>query len=626
MSKLELPSSEIAARVHLTAQLDERGNLMVPAHYAKEGQTSCRADVETFDTPAAVATSAAVLLNLASKNDTRPVSPPAAMSEANDRGVCDVYIDTVSGVPYHARCVRVLVYLLKDMVEVAQASVTHSVTQPQLFMRAPDKVIYQNIHSSPSRPQFEDKFTLSLSDASFVVFIVEFIVDDDAKPVTLGHVCFPLSTHSRMRNHLTRLRLGDPRRSQERDTDDMRPVERITAAQTREVRRYTQSQLEASVNAQALRNMLFQFPTRRSQCVPMGFLAWRLHSKKRKAPFFTHPRELPLSAQEVTLHHERTMLHSSSPATRGIADQKHVDTSFVGSAEPLGLHMSYLVPFNPRRGLFMSVHSVRGLSAAEAALYMVGVAMPLKGGKSSMRFATLLDWESDVGALHYRDEVSVFKDMQYDVHTIALFALFKITPRAASVRPDDVRQSAVLSEFTVEVSAENQHVYSTIVGWTAMKLFLPTKNALRQGRYALPWINGPPSPSLCSALSHQKFDEVFVSAVMNKNIVFMHPPASLTVIVGDPTCVPQLMDDTPGRVPIQDLLVPGSMARTFPKTTSNGVTGVSLCDAARRMFGAEADSSLIDKVMQHTEKSYRINNLNLFKVTPNWHSGPFKVE
>ncbi|EPY23964.1 hypothetical protein AGDE_12602 [Angomonas deanei] len=88
------------------------------------------------------------------------------------------------------------------------------------------------------------------------VCVVEYIVERQEEPVCLGHCCIPINKTSYTGSFLTRLKLGDPRRSQERDPEDGRPVGRVVDEQQRLTKNYEQQQLELSVDSQFLRNVL----------------------------------------------------------------------------------------------------------------------------------------------------------------------------------------------------------------------------------------------------------------------------------------------------------------------------------------------------------------------------------
>ncbi|KAG5476446.1 hypothetical protein LSCM1_04152 [Leishmania martiniquensis] len=577
LSKVPHEDMPLVERSRLRALTDPQGNLAVPPDYKMKPSNPPCVNLNMFDVTADPPVNPCVLLGLSKPTDVPP-SAPKAPGHGEKGSAVDLFVDGVVGVPLDAVCSRVLVYVTDELDPQTGATV-NALRHPRVFMRKPNLVAYQSLTSSSIEPEFQVKMSVHAGDYTHAVVIVEYVNGRQGSPIVLGHCCLPINKRFLAGNFVARVKLGDPRRSQERALDEMRPPDRICDEQKRATEGYNQAQLEASVDSQALRNLMPAPPRKRAECVPLGYLIWRLESPDMNRPFFEMPQQVPLSQQEMQLFADRRSHADVTPSSKGLASEKAADGAFIGAGTTQTDSVSYVAPFSPQRGAFVKVEGIRGMGD-DAAMYVVVVYMAKAPKGRRMRYTMMPDWNSDVGAPMFKDPPFVFQDIHYDQLNTTTYMLLKLSAL-----------ENVASEPVVEC-----------VGWTMNKLFMDEVPALRQGRFTLPWMHGTLPLAVVQELLTQPAGAVFLSRMKTKVIAFLEPKATLTISQGDPACCVALVDETPGRAQPRQLLMPATIKKTFPSHTCEGMVGCTLRRANEMCFGSADPQELLKRFNTAVQK------------------------
>lgn len=580
----------LVQRRRLQPIMDPQGNLAVPPNY-KLGMNPPCINLERFDVESKV--NACVQVGLAEPGEKPELQQLAGHGPKGNE--VDVFMDGVVGLPLDAVCTRLIVFYT-DNVDPATGQPCNPLHAPRTFMRKPDHVAYQDLASSNIEPEFQVKLSLSVGDLTHVIVIVEYISPRQEAPIVFGHACLPVHKRFFAGNFLARLKLGDPRRSQERDVQDVRPPDRIAQEQKAALEKYDQAELEASVDAQALRNLLPAPPRKRAECVPMGYLIWRLDSSDMDKPFSELPSQLPLSQAELAIFAARQKHEDATPQSKGITTPKAADDAFVGNGIPLADNVSYIVPYAKERGAFVKVEGVRGMGDDQAMYIVVAHLRDAPEGKN--RFFTVMpDWMSDIGAPQFKDPPFIFAGMPYNPLSTLILVLLKVNQLAAAPAPAAAAAAAGGAPGAPPPPPPSSPPpVVQPIAWSLNKMFLDDANIIRQGRFALPWLRGTPPPSLLAALGKEKLEKIYLSHLKQKTIQFLEPAATVTIAQGDPTCVPQLVDETAGRPQLRQLLVPGPQKKDFPTCTNEGMVGCTLRRAHETCFGGGDPRALLQRV------------------------------
>ncbi|CAG9576466.1 conserved hypothetical protein [Leishmania major strain Friedlin] len=569
--KVPRKDMSLVERSRLRASTDPQGNLAVPPNYKLNPDNPPVVNLGKLYATADPPLNPCVLLGLSKPTD-RPPATLKTPGHGENGNTVDIFVDGVSGVPIDAVCSRVLVYIT-DELDLGTGALLNPLHHPRVFMRKPDLVAYQNLTSSSIEPAFEAKMSSNVGDQTHAVVIAEYINDLQESPIVLGHCCLPINKRFFAGNFVARLKVGDPRRSQERAVDEMRSPARIADEQQRATEKYDQSQLEASFNSQALRNLMPLPPSKLSECAPLGYLIWRLENPDMRSPFFEMPQQVPLSQQEVQLFEDRKNHAGVTPNSKGLTSEKAASNAFIGSGTTQTDSISCISPFSEQRGAFVKVEGIRGVGD-DAAMYVVVVYMA-KAPKGRRVYYTMMpDWASDVGAPMFKDPPFAFQGIQYDKTSTTTYMLLKLS--------------------RLEIAADPPLV--ECIGWTMNKLFIDSAPALRQGRYVLPWLNGPLPPSVVQELLTQHISTVFLSHIKAKTIAYLEPKATLTISQGDPACCVALVDNTPGRAQPRRLLVLTASKKTFPSSTCEGMVGCTLRRAHEECFGGGDARALLQRM------------------------------
>ncbi|CBZ27965.1 conserved hypothetical protein [Leishmania mexicana MHOM/GT/2001/U1103] len=561
----------LVERSRLRVLTDPQGNLAVPPNYKLNPSNPPCVNFDKLYATADPPVNPCVLLGLSKPTDTPPATLKVPGHGPNGNTV-DIFVDGVSGVPLGAVCSRVLVYIT-DELDLDTGAPRNPLHDPRVFMRKPDLIAYQNLTSSSIEPKFEAKMSSNAGDQTHAVVIVEYINGSQESPIVLGHCCLPINKRFFAGNFVARLKLGDPRRSQERAVDEMRSPVRISDEQKRATEKYNQLQLEASVDSQALRNLMPLPASKLSECAPLGYLIWRLESPDMQSPFFEMPQQVPLSQQEVQLFEGRKNHADVTPNSKGLTSEKAADEAFIGSGTTQTDSISCVAPFSEQRGAFVKVEGIRGVGD-DAAMYVVVVYMA-KAPKGRRVYYTMMpDWASDVGAPMFKDPPFAFQGIRYDQRNVTTYMLLKLSRLENAANPPLVE----------------------CVGWTMHKLFIDEAPALRQGRYVLPWLNGPLPPAVVQELLTQQVGTVFLTRMNTKAIAYLEPKATLTISQGDPACCVALVDNTPGRAQPRQLLVPTAIKNAFPSSTCEGMVGCTLRRAHEKCFGGGDARALLQRM------------------------------
>ncbi|XQJ27850.1 hypothetical protein NXY56_003854 [Leishmania guyanensis] len=569
--KVPLEDVSLVERSRLRALTDPQGNLAVPPGYKFNPNNPPCLNLDKLDVTAQPPVNACVLLGLSVPTDAPPATPKAP-GHGTKGNTVDVFVDGVAGIPLDAMCSRVLVYI-SDALDPTTGTPKNPLRHPRVFMRVPDLIAYQNLNSSSSEPKFKAKVTSDVSDQTHAVVIVEYIKDSKGPPIVFGHCCLPINKCFFTGNFVARLKIGDPRRSQERAVDDLRPPDRIADEQKRATEKYNQCNLEASVDSQALRNLLPAPPLKRAECAPLGYLIWRLESPNLNDPFFEMPQQVPLSQQEMQLFEGRKKHAAGTPNSKGVMSEKAAGEAFIGSGTTQTDSLGYITPFSEQRGAFVKVEGIRGVGD-DAAMYVVVVYMA-KAPKGHRVYYTMIpDWASDVGAPMFKDPPFIFQGIKYDTKNTTTYMLLKLSKLENAATPPVVE----------------------CIGWTMNRLFLDEVPALRQGRYALAWLTGPLPPDVVKELLTEKVGTVFPKRLQEKSISFLEPKATLTISQGDPACCVGLVDNTPGRAQPRRLLMPDSIKKKFPSAMCEGMVGCTLQRAHEKCFGGGDPRALLQRM------------------------------
>ncbi|AYU79744.1 hypothetical protein, conserved [Leishmania donovani] len=561
----------LVERSRLRVLMDPQGNLAVPPNYKLNPNNPPCVNLHKLHATADPPVNPCVLLGLSKPTD-RPPATLTMPGHGENGSTVDIFVDGVSGVPLDAVCSRVLVYIT-DELDLNTGGHLHPLHHPRVYMRKPNLVAYQNLTSSSIEPVFEAKMSSNVGDQTHAVVIVEYINGRQESPIVLGHCCLPISKRFFAGNFVARLKVGDPRRSQERAVDEMRSPSRISDEQKRATEKYNQSQLEASVDSQALRNLMPLPPSKLSECAPLGYLIWRLESPDMRSPFFEMPQQVPLSQQEVQLFEDRKNHADVTPNSKGLTSEKAADEAFIGSGTTQTDSISFIAPFSEQRGAFVKVEGIRGVGD-DAAMYVVVVYMAKAPKGRRVYYTTMPDWASDVGAPMFKDPPFAFQGIQYDKTNTTTYMLLKLSRLENAANPPLVE----------------------CIGWTMNKLFIDSAPALRQGRYVLPWLNGPLPPVVVQELLTQQIGTVFLSRMNAKTIAYLEPKATLTISQGDPACCMALVDNTPGRAQPRQLLVSAAIKKAFPSCTCEGMVGCTLGRAHEKCFGGGDARALLQRM------------------------------
>ncbi|KAG5502195.1 hypothetical protein GH5_05148 [Leishmania sp. Ghana 2012 LV757] len=561
----------LVERSRLRPLTDPQGNLAVPPDYKLKPNNPPCVNLDMLDVTAHPPVNPCVLLGLSKPTDAPPPAPKAP-GHGEKGSTVNLFVDGVVGVPFDAVCSRVLVYVTDELDPQTGAPV-NPLRHPRVFMRKPDLVAYQSLTSSSIEPEFQVKMSSDVGDRTHAVVVVEYVNGREGPPIVFGHCCLPINKRFFAGNFVARVKLGDPRRSQERAVDEMRPSDRIFDEQKRATERYDQAQLEASIDAQALRNLMPAPPRKRAECVPLGYLIWRLESSDMSSPFFEMPQQLPLSQREVQLFADRKNHADVTPSSKGLASEKAADEAFIGAGTTQTDSVSYIAPFSEQRGAFVKVEGIRGVGD-DAAMYVVVVYMAKAPKGRRVCYTVMPDWNSDVGAPIFKDPPFVFGGIQYDRVNTTTYMLLKLSALENAATPPVVES----------------------IGWTMNKLFMDEAPALRQGRYTLPWLNGPLPLAVVQELLTQPVGTVFLNRMKEKTIAFREPKATLTISQGDPACCVALVDEAPGRAQPRQLLMPAAIKKTFPSYTCEGMVGCTLRRANEKCFGSTDPRALLQRI------------------------------
>jgi hypothetical protein len=551
----------LVEQMRLRPTVDPQGNLTVPPGYKINPNNPPSVNLNKFDTLAEPPVNPCVLLGLAQPSD-KPSASPKPPGHGTNGATVDVFLDGLTGLPLDAVCTRLLVYVTDELDPTSGKSM-NPLHHPRVFMRKPDLVVLQSLTSSSVEPQFSGKLSAEVGDYTFAVVIVEFITAAQNTTLVFGHCCLPINKKFTAGNYLCRVKLGDPRRSQERMVSDIRPAERVADEQRRATEKYNQMQLELSVDSQALHNLLPAPPRKRAECTTFGYLIWRLDCNDIKAPFFEMPHQLPMSQAELAIFEGRKLHNDTTPAAKGLATLKAADDAFFDAGATPTDALGNVVPFSEERGAFVKVEGIRGVGD-DAAMYVVVVYMPKAPPGRQVCYTMMPDWLSDVGAPMYKDPPFIFTGIKYDTTNTVMYMLLKLTNLNAS------------AEGPAKVEA---------LGWSMNKLFLEPANTTRQGRFALPWIAGGLPPTVVSDLLTQRIEPVYMRMMKAGEMKFLAPPATLIISQGDSACISALVDESPGRAQPRQLLIPAALKKNYPTVTCEGMIGCTLRRAHEKCFG-----------------------------------------
>lgn len=572
----------LVERLRLRPIVDAQGNLAVPPGYKMNAANPPSVNLDKFDAPAEPAVNPCVLLGLAQPTD-KPPATPKVPGHGTKEATVDVFLDGLTGLPLDAVCTRMLVYVTDEM-DPTTGQPINPLHHPRVFMRKPDLVVYQNLTSSSVEPQFSGKLSAEVGDSTFAVVIVEFVSASQDATMVFGHCCLPINKRFFAGNFVCRVKLGDPRRSQERMVSDIRPAERVADEQRRATEKYDQKQLELSVDSQALHNLLPAPPRKRAECVPFGFLIWRLESSDIKAPFFEMPQQLPLSQAEMAIFEGRKKHKDRTPTTKGLSSPKKADNAFLDAAATPADALGNLVPFSEDRGAFVKVEGLRGLGD-DAAMYIVVVYMPKAPQGRQVCYTMMPDWLSDVGAPTYKDAPFIFTGIKHDMTNTVMYMLLKLT--------------------NLDAKAEGPAKVEPL-GWTMNKLFLEPVNTMRQGRFALPWIAGGLPPGVVNELLTQRIEPVYIRMMKAGEMKFLTPHATLLISQGDSACISSLVDETPGRAQSRQLLIPAALKKNYPMVTCEGMVGCTLRRAHEKCFGGGDPRALLQRINVAVQNYLRV--------------------
>lgn len=562
----------LVERQRLRPILDAHGNLAVPPGYKINPSSPPCVNLDKFDAPAEPPVNPCVLLGLAKPADRPPASPKAPGHGPKGTTV-DIFLDGMTGLPLDAVCTRLLVYVT-DEIDPTSGKPMNPLHHPRIFMRKPDLVVFQNLTSSSVEPQFAGKLSAEVGDRTFAVVIVEFISAAQDMTLVFGHCCLPINKRFFAGNYLCRVKMGDPRRSQERMVTDIRPAERVADEQRRATEKYNQMQLELSVDAQALHNLLPAPPRKRAECTTLGYLIWRLDSTNIKAPFFEMPQQLPMSQAELAVFEGRKQHKDTTPAAKGLSTLKAADNAFLDAGATPNDALGRVVPFSKERGAFVKVEGIRGVGD-DVAMYVVVVYMPKAPPGRQVCYTMMPDWLSDVGAPMYKDAPFIFTGITYDTTNTVMFMLLKLTNLA--------------------VSAEGPARVEPLA-WSMNKLFLEPANTIRQGRFALPWIAGGLPPSVVNELLTQRIEAVYMRMLKGGEVNFLTPHATLIISQGDSACISALVDESPGRGQPRQLLIPATLKKSYPTVTCEGMVGCTLRRAHERCLGGGDPRAVLQRI------------------------------
>ncbi|KPI89040.1 hypothetical protein ABL78_1853 [Leptomonas seymouri] len=582
LGKVPYDDMSLVERQRLRPVTDPEGNLAVPRGYKMNRNNPPSVNLAAFDASAEPPVNPCVLLGLALPT-SKPPTFPKAPGHGTSGATVDVFLDGVTGLPLDAVCTRLLVFLT-DTLDPTTGKTMNPLHDPRVFMRKPDFIVIQDLASRSIEPQFGGQFSTEVSDSTYAVVIIEFLGSVPSSTFVFGHCCLPINKKFFAGNYLCRVRLGDPRRSQERAVADIRPAERIADEQRRATEKYNQMQLELSIDSQALRNILPAPPRKRSECVILGYLIWRIDSSK-KDPFFEMPLQLPLSQAELMVFEGRKKHNgTTTPNSKGLTTLEAADSAFPDAIVTPSDALGSVVPFSGERGAFIKIEGIRGVGN-DAAMYVVVVYMPKAPPDRQVCYTIMPDWLSDVGAPMFKDAPFIFTGIKHDVTNTVTYMLLKLT--------------------NLKVAAEGG-VKVEVLGWTMNKLFLDTPGTMRQGRFALPWITGSLQPDVVSDLLTQRIESVHAHLTKRNRLNFLSPPATLLLSQGDSACVSYLVDETPGRGSPRLLLVPAALKKAYPTTTCEGMVGCTLRRAHEQCFGGGDPRATLQRVNVAVQEYLRV--------------------
>lgn len=83
-----------------------------------------------------------------------------------------MYIDGVTGVPFAAQCVRVLLYVMDGVDPATPNTSKYPLHHPSALMRKPDLIAYQDFNTATCEPKFNATLNLHINDRTHVIAIV----------------------------------------------------------------------------------------------------------------------------------------------------------------------------------------------------------------------------------------------------------------------------------------------------------------------------------------------------------------------------------------------------------------------------------------------------------------------
>ncbi|CCW70132.1 unnamed protein product [Phytomonas sp. Hart1] len=585
-------------------RVDREGRLVVPKDYKRHDAPAAKFDLDPFDKSVSEEFDLWEYLG----GDSLAESPEPRPRRAASKGEITLELDRVFGVPLNAIYTRVVVYLM-DAVEDRSGEILHSLRAPGCFLREPDLIAYQTPASSPADPEFSARIDFNPGPHTAAVVVVEYLTGDERWPIVLGHSHLPLDPPGSGGKFLSRLRLGDPRRSEARGfpPPQSAPAKVIDAP----------IDLEGSMDAQALHNRLAEAPRTRAACVPMGFLAWRFHAEHNEGSYDLFPGELAPSQQELHLWASRQTTQIPSPRDLGLTEAA-VEGVFSAPARLMNDQISFLSLFDPNRGLFLSIGCLRGLGMGDIAVYVIAVHLlekrtPHSSSDASERdeqkwrylFCTRpADSTSDVGILDFADPPLVLSDLDYHPHSMVFFTVIKVSFSAIT---DSWGNSKNGSTHARPLSASEHTLKIEEIGWTANRLFLDKPGILRQGRFALPLLKMSILKNVLRGLKKESFNNIFIKNINEQKSSFISPKTTLTVAQGDPACMIQILSDLPGQPQIHKLLMPLTMRNSFPTNANEGAIGYTLKSAYESNLRMD-EKMLTNKVCFEVDKYLKQNS------------------
>lgn len=496
--------------------------------------------------------------DVTSRATTAPVSnPPAVEDDATvkvgrgpQRDSARLSLDGLLGVPFNVIATRICVYFAS--VKGSDGAEEYPLSADNFFLRAPDLVAYQTLDSTTIEPLFNSEWNAVIGKSTCAVVVVECSEPKKGR-FSLGHAILPLNQETTAGSYSTRLLWGDPRPSHLRHTGPKSISDEKKHQQ--EVERYDASQLNQSFMSQELLGSLRDIDENVSDAYrfwPCAYIRWRADSSDKKKPYREPAGQCPMTDSEDVLQRGRLSLQSKTPLALGITTQdKMVELFKAPKPFPTDDSIAFVAPYDPKRGVFVCVENLRGMTA-ERCIYKVMAETFVEGGTMESHFTEHHDFESDIGVPEYQDEAFIYRNVPYNPFAVAVFRVFKMLEPSIDV-PGGIMP----------------------VAWSASKLFLDD-NVARHGRFSVPMFAGVPPPKLLEELKSERIDLVITKWSNNpppgmQKLDHYKPGCLITFCQGAAGREQELLQQVePFRMEHRVLLIPPRLKQMFPCQEDEG--------------------------------------------------------